>query len=491
MYLVGRQNGLDILEHCFSTKKPEFIAVYGRRRVGKTYLIREFFSKKQGIIFFNATGSKDGTLQEQIAHFTSQLGEAFFGSAKLQQEKNWDGTFKTLTDAIKNAPKDKKIVLFLDEIPWMATKNSRLLQSLDYYWNQHWSNDPRIKLIICGSSSLWILDKVINNHGGLHNRVTETLRLEPFNLSETKNFLHHAGIKLNHKQITQLYMIMGGIPYYLNKIKKGLSATQMIESLAFRKDNFFIKEFDNLFSSLFERYQDYIDIIKVIAAHRYGIGQDALFQKVSTSAKGSGGLAKLKALEEAGFIMSFKPTYHKKKGIYYKVIDEFTLFYLSWVEPLRETLLKGGMKKGYWDKQQLSSAWKSWTGYAFEAICYKHIFQISDALHLSPTAIPTTWRYIPKKNSNENGAQIDLLFDRDDDAITVCEIKYTDQAFQIDKQYAKKLLSKVDVFKKRTKTEKQLFISMICASGLQPSMYSEEIITNTVVLDDLFKPRDE
>ena len=183
-----------------------------------------------------------------------------------------------------------------------------------------------------------------------------------------------------------------------------------------------------------------------------------------------------------------KPYFHKKKGIYYKVIDEFTLFYLSWIQPIRETLMKSGMKKGYWDKQQSLLSWKVWAGYAFEAICYKHLFQISDALGLSSTAIPSPWRYVPSKGENKTGTQIDLLFDRDDDAISICEIKYTDQPFKIDKQYAHNLLNKAKVFQAKTKTTKQIFISIILAGGLQPSMYSEEIITNVVTLDDLFKP---
>ena len=486
MRIAGREKELHILERCFNSGKPEFIAMHGRRRVGKTYLIKQCFSQKKNTIFFFATGTKDALLEEQIANFTDQIGSIFLGGITPQLKKNWNATFKILTDAIKNTPKQKKIVLLFDEFPWMSTKNSRLIQSLDYYWNQHWSMDPRIKLIICGSSASWIINKIVNNTKGLHNRVTQTIRLEPFNLVETKNFLHSAGIKLNHKQITQLYMVMGGIPFYLDKIQKGCSATQLIEELAFQKNSFFISEFNNLFSSLFENHADYIDIVTAIADNRYGISQDKLFQQVPGAIKGIGGLTKLQALKDAGFIASFKPHLNKKKGIYYKVIDEFTLFYLYWIKPIHDTLIQSGLKKGYWDKQHVSPTWKSWSGYAFEAICYKHIFQISDALHLNASAIPTTWRYIPKKESNENGAQIDLLFDRDDDAVSLCEIKYTDAPFKIDKPYAQKLLNKIAVFKKKTKTTKQIFLSVISANGIQPSMYSEELVTGVVVLDDLF-----
>jgi hypothetical protein len=195
----------------------------------------------------------------------------------------------------------------------------------------------------------------------------------------------------------------------------------------------------------------------------------------------------LKDLEEAGFIISFVPKWHKRKGKFYKIIDEYTLFYFYWIEPLKDDLLIKGMRKCYWEATQTGSAWQSWKGYAFEAICYKHLIQIGNTLNLSPRALPSTWRYAPKVGTKEQGTQIDLLFDRDDDAITVCEIKFTTKPFVIDKQYANNLTNKVDIFKKITRTSKQIFITMISANGIKPTMYSEEIVSNVVTLEDLFK----
>lgn len=202
--------------------KPEFLAIYGRRRVGKTFLVRNFFENKK-VLFFDVMGSKDGSLLEQIQHVTKRIGDVFYKGARLIAGTNWDKTFEVLTEAIKTTSGSKKIILFFDEFPWMATKNSRLLQNLDYYWNQYWSKDKRIKLIICGSSASWIIEKIVNNKGGLHNRLTHELHLEPFDLFGTKR------IALNNKQIIQIYMAIGGIPYYLSKLEKGLSATQNIE----------------------------------------------------------------------------------------------------------------------------------------------------------------------------------------------------------------------------------------------------------------------
>jgi len=483
--IIGREEELTTLEECFYSNKPEFLAIYGRRRIGKTLLIRTFFEGKK-ITFLNTTGTLNGLMKEQIANFTRRIGEAFYQGAELKNVTNWNDAFKLLNDAINTAPPKKKIVLFFDEFPWMATKNSKILQSLDYFWNQYWSRDQRIKLIICGSSATWIIKKIINNKGGLHNRITRTIHLEPYNLRDTKRFLTYLGVSLNNRQITQIYMVTGGVPYYLSFIKKGLSASQNIEKLAFQRKSFLLGEFENLFAALFEDAETYISIVRAIAQHRYGIDQKKLFSKIKGLSKGGRNSDKLKALEDANFIIRFVPHLHSKKGIYYKVIDEYTLFYFNWIEPIKETLAARTMKNNYWSSIQSMPEWYSWAGYAFEAICYKHIPQISEALGMESTAIPNTWRYNPTKTSNIQGAQIDLLFDRKDDSITVCEIKYTDQPFEIDKKYAKQLAQKIDVFKQVTRTDKQLFLAIVSANGLKQTVYSEEMVNAVVTLNNLF-----
>ena len=347
--IVGRANETRILQSLLSSKAPEFLALYGRRRVGKTFLIKNFFKKKK-LIFFSITGEKDAPMSQQIKHFTQQIGDVFFGGIQLAEGKNWDETFKILTNAFETVSKKDKIVLFFDEFPWMATQNSRLLQNLDYFWNQYWSNDSRIKLIICGSAASWIIDNIVNNTGGLHNRITKHICLEPLNLPETKSFLREKGILLSNKQIVDLYMSMGGVPHYLNQIEKGLSATQVIESLAFKRKGFLLQEFDNLFSSLFKNSEVYENIVKIIASHRNGIGQRELLKKLGKSQLGKGGLEKLKKLEESGFIINFIPHLHKEKGVYYKLVDNYSLFYLYWILPVHSTLLIKSLSKGYWDK---------------------------------------------------------------------------------------------------------------------------------------------
>jgi AAA+ ATPase superfamily predicted ATPase len=486
--IVGRKEEIKIFEERLASNTSEFLAVYGRRRVGKTFLVRSFFGGRKNVIFLDVTGMQDGSMSEQIRNFIDAVGSAFIHpGVRLELAKNWHESFRILTDYIRLAPKNKTIVLFFDEFPWMATKNSKLLQCLEYYWNHDWSKNKSVKLIICGSSSGWILKNIVNNKKGLYNRVTKSIRLEPFTLNETKKYLVHNGIKLTNKQVAELYMVLGGIPHYLAQIESGLSAIQIIEKLAFTKKSFLLDEFEKLYATLFHDAKSCIEIIRVISKHRYGITQDELFKKISSVGGGGSKVKLLNDLEEVGFIMCFTPQGHKKKGISYKVIDEYTLFYFYWIEPIKNTLLTKGLRNGYWAKISTGQSWCVWKGLAFEALCYKHLAEIGEILNLSPAALPGTWRYAPIAKSNKQGIQIDLLFDRDDDAITICEMKYTARPFEINKQCANNLQNKCKVFKEITKTTKQIFIAIISANGIKPNMYSEETISDVVTLDDLFK----
>jgi uncharacterized protein len=483
--IIGRLKECGLLTQLLKSNKAEFLALYGRRRVGKTYLIRNFFTGAP-CIFFHVTGIQEGKLTEQLEQFVKQIGTTFYKGATLAPCQRWMEAFEELTKAIQHVPKNKKVVLFFDEFPWMATKRSRLLQALDYYWNRYWVHDPRLKLIVCGSSASWVIANIINNKGGLYNRITFSLKLEPFSLAETKLFLKSQGIRLNYQHILDLYMVIGGIPHYLSRVEKGKSASQCIDELCFQKNGILFSEFEKLFTSLFDESDIYLRLCRSIAKHRYGIGQVQLI-KESKAPHGGRTIHRLKELEDAGFIMSFIPYGHQEKGIYYKVIDEYTLFYFHWIEPSLSAIRKKDQASGYWLSKSTSPRWKSWAGYAFEAICYKHLSNIRTTLQIDPGAEVGSWRYVPKQRQVEEGAQIDLLFDRPDGVVTICEIKYNEQPFPIDKQYAKNLLNKVETFQKHSQTRKQIFIAMITSGGLKPTMYSEEIISGQVRLEDLFE----
>ncbi len=483
--IIGRWRELDLLKELFGSRKSEFIAIYGRRRVGKTYLIKNLIDSLPAV-FFHVTGIQKGGLKDQLAEFAKQIGSTFYQGPSLIPRSGWIDAFEDLTTAINKIPKDQKVVLFFDEFPWMATPRSKLLMALELYWNRYWVFDSRIKLIICGSATSWIIENIINNKGGLHNRVTRTIHLQPFSLYETESYLKEYKINLNRRQILDLYTVLGGVPLYWSFVRKGCSAHQCIDELCFQRNGPLVKEFDRLFESLFEDAKPYIELIRIIAGYRYGIGQAELIAK-SKLPDGGNTVRRLHQLEEAGFITSLVPYGRKDKGLYYVMDDEYSLFYLYWIEPKLKVISRKSINQGFWLAQANQPAWKTWAALSFESTCYKHIDQIRKALKIDPGASSGTWRFVPKANEQEDGAQIDLLFDRLDGAITLCEIKYSDKPFAIDKSCAQEILKKMEVFRKQTKTKKQLFFSMITTMGLKPTMYSEELISNEAILDDLFK----
>ncbi len=309
--IIGRSKEKQILDNMWLSKEAEFVAVYGRRRVGKTFLIREFLAKKGS--FFELTGMKDGSLEEQLANFSSSFAACFYPGISVQPPASWKEAFESLTGEIHRLPKGKKITVFLDELPWLASKRSRLLQNLDYFWNTTWSKMPQVKLVVCGSATSWMIDHLINAKGGLHNRLTKTILLEPFDLDNTKKFLSKRGIKLNNKQIIDIYMAMGGIPHYLKQIEKSKSATQNIQDICFKKDGLLYDEFPRLFRSLFQAADVHLKIFEEIAKHRDGISRNLLLKKVHLKTGGTFN-QRMRELEAAGFVSRFIP-YGKQKKI--------------------------------------------------------------------------------------------------------------------------------------------------------------------------------
>lgn len=482
--IVGRKSELKELEEIFLSNRAEFVAVYGRRRVGKTFLIKTFFQSKK-CIYFQMTGIYKGTIDKQLMQFSKELGRTFYPGAAMKVPLDWMEAFEQLFSAIKLIEKTKKIILFFDELPWMATRKSGVVSALEYFWNRHWSDDKRIKLIVCGSAASWIIKKIVRNRGGLHNRVTRKMRLLPFNLHETYQFLQKLKLNCTENKALKIYMIMGGIPFYLMQLKKSNSIDQNVNKLFFDPNGFLFDEFDDIFSSLFDNSDQHEELINLIAKSHDGLSRKILEEKNRLTGKGGRLTKRLENLENAGFIKTYIPFGHKKLGLFYRISDPYCFFYVRWIKPIKNKLQQD-YTSAHWKKIINTPEYYNWMGYAFENVCYQHLREIKTALSLEESSMASPWRYAPKKGTIEHGAQIDLLFDRNDQAITICEIKYTDSPFLIDKEYAQKLKKKIDIFQKITRTKSQLFLTIIAASGVKKNMYSEELINNIVTIDDLF-----
>ena len=479
MTIIGRIKEQKVLTKLYHSKEAEFVALYGRRRIGKTYLIREFFEQETNW-FVHVTGIHKGKILTQITQLMEALSKTFFDDIPLETPSSWDEAFKLLhQQLIKH--NDQKVVIFLDELPWLATRKSDLLQVIDHYWNQYWTSLKNVILIVCGSSASWLIKNIIYNQGGLHNRVTCEMQLRPFNLIETQDFLKYREVSLNNRHVLSLYMALGGVPYYLKYVERGLTAEQNIQHILFDKDAPLKEEFSKLFKSLFEKSEIYIELVTLLAKTKSGLTRAEIEEKTKFSSNGGRLSERLRDLCAAGFIEEHI-AWQKKTGEYYKLVDEFSLFYLQWLGLQKNK----HFTKDHWLNQSNSPAYKSWSGCAFESLCMKHIDQIIKGLNIDAGGSVDSWRFIPRKHL-ESGAQIDLLINRNDNAISLCEIKYTNTPFSIDKQYFNNLKNKIEIFKEKTKTNKQIFVELISASGIKKNNYSKELVSNIITLDDLFK----
>jgi AAA+ ATPase superfamily predicted ATPase len=473
--VIGRTEEKKLLLDIVNSTDPELVAMYGRRRVGKTFLVRNFLEKQ---LIFEFSGIHNASLNQQLENFTLAMTKAIGSKMPLAKPKNWQEAFKLLTDYITPLINKQKKVVFFDEFPWICSPKSGFMQAFEHFWNTWASKQKNLAVIICGSAAAWMINNIINNKGGLHNRVTKRIRLLPFDLQETELFLKGRKINLDRYQILQLYMAMGGIPHYLKEIKKGESATQSIDNICFSKNGLLNEEFKNLYNSLFDDAGNHKLVIKALANNGKGLTRKEIIDtcKIST---GGGTTQLLEELMESGFISSYIPFGKNSKDVVYKLTDEYSLFYLKFIEHSRSN------GKGTWLKLSRESKWKSWSGIAFESICLKHTQRIKKALGIEGVYTETSgWRYHPQKG--EKGAQIDLLIDRQDFCINICEMKFSVKEFIVDKNYTEELENKVSVFKSQTKTTKTLFLTLVTTFGIKKNEHATRLIQNEISMDALF-----
>lgn len=473
--IIGRKEELQLLEGVLHAREAGLVAVYGRRRVGKTFLIHTYFKKH---LAFALTGLYKGGLKEQLLLFSRALQEASGAALALKPPDSWIAAFAALQQYLSGKSKRRKWVVFLDEFPWLDSRKSGFLPAFAHFWNTWAGRQPHLVVVICGSAASWMIRNIVNNRGGLHNRITQKIRLLPFTLSETEAYLRSRGIVFDRHQVLQVYMAFGGIPQYLKSIQRGDSAAQAIEKACFGKDGLLTGEFNNLYSSLFEKADSHIRVVRALAATASGLTRQELIEACGISSGGSTTLM-LEELEESGFIRSALPYDKAAKDAIYRLTDEYSLFYLKFMEGVRSS------GRDTWLKLSAGTSYRSWSGMAFEAICLKHVAQLKKALGIEGLQTEEgAWRHVPGKGAP--GAQIDLLIDRSDRCINVCELKFYTAPYAIDKAYAAELERKLAVFREKTRTRKTLFLTMVTTYGLRENSYSESLVQKSLTMDVLF-----
>ncbi|MDX2249646.1 MAG: ATP-binding protein [Bacteroidia bacterium] len=471
---IGRKKELEILQKTLYSEEPEMVAVIGRRRVGKTFLVRTAFA---GQLDFEITGTQNASTREQLKNFAIRIREFFGEDALSTTPGNWMDAFEVLMRQLDRKQTKGKWVVFLDELPWLASHKSGFLNAFSFFWNS-WATQKNIVIVICGSAASWMIQKVVYHKGGLHNRITKRIDLQPFNLCETEAFLRARNLTFDRYQLLLLYMAMGGIPHYLKEIEGGKSAAQNIDALCFSNSGLLRDEFSKLYPALFEHADNHIAVIRALSQKWKGMSRTEIL--ATTQLPDGGGLSNvLEELVGSGFINAYYPFGKKKKDMLYRLTDEYSLFYLKFIETNRTS------GKSVWMSLSQTQEFKSWSGYAFESICIKHLPQIEKALSIAGVFSEASG-FIHRGNADFPGLQIDLVLDRKDHVINLFEMKFYHEPWLLSKSEAMELRSRVSLFKNLTQTSKQVFLTTVTPFGLRKNEHSIGLVDSEATMDDLF-----
>lgn len=469
--MIGREQEKELLKEYLESKKSEFIAIYGRRRVGKTFFVRQVVGDSACFVL---TGMENAGLQDQLANFFFTL-RRFFPAAT--HPKSWIEAFYELETYLESLPEGEKIV-FIDELPWLDTVRSRFVGALEHFWNDWASARNDIKLIVCGSATSWMIDNIINNRGGLHNRKTHQIYIAPFTLHESEQYFRTYGFGYRQKEIAECQMVMGGVAYYYSLMKPQESVAQNVDRLFFAANGELTQEFDNLYRSLFKQAGDHITIVTELAKKAKGLTRKQILEQ--TRLNNNEKFTKtLEELEKCGFIRQYIPFGRTKRDILYQLTDAFTLFHFHFAKENQY------QDEKFWTNSLNSARYRAWSGYAFEMLCLNHIGQIKQALGISGVQ-SRVCSWISKHETSHKGAQIDLLIDRADQTVNVCEMKFAQSEYEITKSDEESFENKLEMFVQQTKTGKSLMFTLITSFGVKQNSYSGRI-QRQVTLTDLFK----
>ena len=478
--MIGRSQEMKQLEELYSNGRAEFIAVYGRRRVGKTYLVDEALKGK--ITFRHAGLSPIEVSDNAKAPLKAQL-EAFYysllihGMKKSHCPKDWLEAFFMLEMHLQSIDNGDRMVVFLDELPWMDTAKSGFITAFEGFWNSWGCHRDNLMVVVCGSANSWIMDKLINNHGGLYGRITHEIKLEPFTLNECEACLKERNVRFSRYDMVQTYMIFGGIPYYLNYLDRRLSLAQNVDSLFFSKNAVLRIEYDRLFASVFKSPDMVKKIVELLGTRSTGFTRKEISAKTGIS-NGSALTELLSSLIVSDFIVSYIPFGEGKHDEKYKLIDPFCLFYLRFVKNSES------LNEEFWINNVSSPGIVAWRGFAFENVCFNHINSIKKALGIS--GVSTKHSAWSKHEENGDGIQIDLIIERNDNIVNMCEIKFYGDEFSVDKSYDRILRNRCSVLQEFIPKKCAIHSTLITTYGLKENEYKWDFV-NVITMDDLFE----
>ena len=473
--MIGRRQEIERLRRAYESPQSEFVVVYGRRRIGKTFLVNEMFG---GRYAFQHAGVENVGMKEQLAYFRDSLLRA--GHRKCPRLSNWREAFYELATFLESCSQARKVV-FLDEVPWLDTAKSGFLSALEHFWNGWACLRKDVLLIICGSATSWVVNEVLAARGGLYDRVTIPLAMSPFTLHECAEYARWKGLPFDPLQILECYMALGGVAYYWSLLEPQMSAAQNINALFFVRNALLRDEFDRLFASLFKRTDKYVQIVDLLSAKAGGLTRDELLSAMPSPCGGE--ISRyLRELEECGFVLRCNVFGTIKKGAIYKLIDNFVLFHRQFLG------VRKGEDESFWLTSYATPQVNVWRGLSFERVCFGHVRQIKAALGISGIRTDAySWRAKSDGGDARNDAQIDLLVERADRTINICELKYSgEDEYSFTRDERDKLHRRGRMFVEATNTKKSVCYVLVTTTGLRRNEYAGSVQA-VVTLDDLFR----
>ena len=476
--IIGREIEIAELQRGMNSDRSEFIIVYGRRRVGKTYLVDNFFNYEYD---FSFVGGHKLSKQKQLRNFAKAMKKY----AKMQSQpkySSWDDAFDSLEEYIERLPMEKRKVIFIDEMPWIDTPQSEFVEALESFWNGWAARRRDIVFIASGSSTSWMMDNLVENQGGLHARITRNIYVRPFTLQQAEAYMASRSAKWDRYQVLQAYMIIGGIPFYYSLLNVTESLAQNIDRLFFRKNGELRTEFDELYNALFTNAEKYKAVVRQLNGRRDGMTREEL--EKNTGIDKSVLSMVLRNLERSDFILPYSQFGNKKKGTIYRLVDFYTLFYYRFIDGFNT------QDEQWWSHNIQSHTIDSWQGLSFELVCFMHLAQIKHKLGISGISTSAaSWRYVPTKKNEpggtEKGTQIDLLIDRADRVINLCEMKFSVRPFPITADYESLLRNRLAIFQEKTKTTKTIVHTFVSTFGVSDGLH-KSIVNSEVTMNDLF-----
>lgn len=477
--LIGRQREIAELQRSYESDRSEFVIVYGRRRVGKTYLVDNFFNYEYD---FSYVGGHRMPKSKQLRYFAKTLKK--YARLRVQPKfSTWDDAFDALEEYLESLPHDRKKVVFIDEMPWIDTPQSEFVDALEMFWNGWAARRRDIMFVASGSSTSWMVDKLVENQGGLHGRITNNIYVRPFTLREAEQYMQSRGAVWDRYQLLQTYMVIGGIPFYYSLLNVKESLAQNIDRLFFRVNGELRGEFEELFSALFANTANYTNVVRALNSVRQGMTREEIVK--ATGIDASLVTKILKNLERCDFVIRYSQFGNKTKGDIYRLSDFYTLFYYRFIDGINS------QDEEWWLHNYASRTVEVWQGLSFELLCLAHLPQIKQKLGISGISTSaSSWRCVPKKSKqfpdqNLKGAQIDLLIDRGDRVINICEMKFSVNQYRITDDYEATLRRRMDVFKEQTQTTKTLVCTFVTTYGVSDGLH-KSIVNSEVTMDDLF-----